>query len=280
MLRVAIVGLLALLLGGSVALDVAPCRSILERDCARPSRVTAKGDLRVEILARKRSVSFSLATADEDLREELGPSCPKGRCGCVEGVEYLDFKGPVPAFRQINAAERAIAAKAKCSIENANVMREVRRFAVSARLVSVAAFELEYCHTCGGSCHGRGVLATYDTKDGRALAVRDFLKADAVEALQRHMLEYVLQNYTEAVDREPERPRIAKELAARSRLDDGFFVEDGVVYVDLDSFVLGCAGGPFYPVPVPAELLTPAFAASLEVGGGAPSASPPPTRPQ
>ena len=41
------------------------------------------------------------------------------------------------------------------------------------------------------------------------------------------------------------------------------YVENGTVFVDLNSFALSCADGPFFPVPVPPALIGPAFAASL-----------------
>jgi len=252
-----------LLAAGTARAEGAPtaCASIADRDCPPLPRVTAKGNLRVEVVTRKRRVLIPLAGAATE--EDYTDSCPDGKCECTEIVQYFDFKGPVPGFRQVNADEFARAAKAKCSVDNSNVTREARRFAVSDAFVSTAFYELEYCRTCGGSCHGRTTLSTFDAQTGRALVLRDVLRPDAVAPLRAHMANYAAKAYADEVDRPAQRGFLAQELAQRPLLDDGFFVEDGKVFVDLDSFAFGCAGGSFYPVPVPPAMLTSAAAAKL-----------------
>ena len=120
-----------------------PCKSIVERDCAPVARVTAKGNLRVEVLEHKRTLHYPLSQVDEDRREEFASYCGKGPCECVEVVQYLDFKGPVPGFRQVNAVEHAAAQRVRCSVDNSDVHRQALQFAVSARFISTAFFELE-----------------------------------------------------------------------------------------------------------------------------------------
>lgn len=236
------------------------CTTITDRECTGLKRVTAKGDLRVEVLARRRSVSFPLTGAESE--EEFKASCADGKCTCQEAVEHFDFKGPIAAFRQVNAAEAAAAAKTKCSIENSNVWRRARHFAVSPHFISTGFFELEYCHSCNGSCHGAMALTTYDAKTGQVLKLRDALKADAVQALQRHMIETATKG---ATDSDAEKKYVAKQLESEFGsgpfLERGIYVENGVAYVDIDSFAVGgCADGAFYPVAVPRDMLTAAFA--------------------
>src|SRR5262249_11182304 len=159
-----------------------------------------------------------------------------GKCDCTEEVQFLEFKGPVPGFRQVNAFEHAAGAQAKCSIANSNVIREAVRFDVSDRLISTAIFELEYCRTCGGSCHGHTVLATYDGRTGVSLRIGDVLKPGAVRALREHMADYVAKT---TVDKDAEGPsgreftraRLGALLAQRSLIDEGLYVENGTVFV-------------------------------------------------
>jgi hypothetical protein len=254
---------LALFGAGARAEDAEPlCTSIVERECTGLPRVTAKGDLRVEVLARKRSLSFPL-TGDET-EEEFKASCVGGKCDCHEDVEHFDFKGPVPGFRQVNAAEAAAAAKVRCSIENSNVWRQARHFAVSPRLISTGFFELEYCHGCNGSCHGNMALTTYDAKTGRVLKLRDGLRADAVLALQQHMIGAATATATSELEKEGISRQLDSEFSSAKFLDRGIYVEKGAAYVDIDSFVvLGCAGGSFFPVAVPRVMLAPDFAVLL-----------------
>src|SRR5262245_54847570 len=177
-----LVGLIAAFAAiGAAGADEVVCTSIAQRDCAPLPRVMAKGNLRVEILTRKRELSFAPGPDDE-------PCYGGGKCVCGEVIEHLDIKGPVPAFREVNAAEeRAAAAASKCSVENSTVTRSIDHYLVSPHFISIAAFELEYCHTCGGSCHGTTVLSTYDAANGRLLRVGDAVKADQIEALRRFM---------------------------------------------------------------------------------------------
>ena len=264
--------LLAMLCALSVAHSVAhaeddtACRSIADRDrgrdCAPLPRVSVDHDLRVEIFTRAGSRSFPLASAT-GVADDLTSSCPDGTCTCEESVQYFEFKGPVPGFRQVNAAERAAAKRMRCSIENSNVDRSAMMFAVSARLVSTAISELEYCHGCGGSCHGHTTLTTYDGKTGRVLQVRDALAPGAVDALRRHMIDYIVTDHAGEDSRASLGGILTNELATRGLLDEGIYAEHGALYVNLNSFALSCAEGSFHPVPVPRELIAPSFAALL-----------------
>lgn len=261
MLRVLVLAWCALaLFGASAHAEEAEklCTTITDRECTALPPVTAKGDLRVEVLARRRSVSFRL-TGDES-EEDFKSSCSQGKCSCQEDVQHFDFKGPVPGFRQVNAAEMAAAAKTKCSIENSNVWRQARHFAVSKRFVSTGFFEMEYCHACNGSCHGAVALTTYDAQTGRVLTLRDALKADAVKALKRHMIDAALKTTATKDEGDYVRKQLGAELDQRPLLERGIYVENGTVYVDIDSFVFGCAGGSFLAVAVPRAMLTAAFA--------------------
>lgn len=240
----------------------APCRSILETACGPPQRVTAKGNLRIEVVSAKRSVTFPLGAAADDIREEYATSCSGGKCVCNELVQYFDFKGPVPGFRQVNEVERSTARRTKCSIENSTVTREASHFAVSKVFVSTAVFELEYCRTCGGSCHGRTTLATHDAKTGKSLTVGDAITS---EQLKRWKARLVQSTRTPAPSPEFVN-RIAKTVGALSRPGfrlGGIYVENGVAYVNLDTFLLSCADGSFFPLAIPAEFVTPSFATRL-----------------
>ena len=241
------------------------CMSILEsgEDCAPLPRVTAKGDLRVEVITRKRSLTFALRK-DDEIYEDLAPSCPGGKCACDEHVQYFDFKGPVPGFRQVNDFEMRAAAGTKCSIENSNVAREAMHFAVSARFVSTAIYQLEYCHGCGGSCHGTTVLATYDAQSGKSLHLRDVLKPGAEGALAAQLADDFVQASVDAPERAWTREQLVKELSARRLLEEGFYVENGRIYANLDSFVMSCAAGSFFPVAVRPAMIDPAMSAAVK----------------
>lgn len=265
MLRV-LFGALFLLLtaaGGAQAEgDAGSCASILARDCEPLTGVTARGNLRVEVFVRESTAKYPMAPDDEN----YAGSCEDGKCECDEDVRWLEFKGPVPGFTQVNAAERAASKKTACSAENANVMRHPMQYAVARQTVSTAAFELEYCRTCGGSCHGATALATYNSKTGAAYRVRDVVKPNSLAALQKHMVDAGLAAYQPPGQHESERKILVPEIQRRGAalLDQGVYVEKGKVYVDLDYFLNGCADGSFYPVALPAQLIAPSFAALLK----------------
>lgn len=236
--------------------------SINGDDCTPLPRVSVGRDYRVEIFTRQRAIFFPVPQGEDG--EELRLICTRGKCECSEHVQFFEFKGPHPGFRAINDIERSAAGKTQCSLENANINRDALAFAISPHLISTAISELEYCHGCGGSCHGSTKLATYDEQDGRLLHVGDFLKPGAADALRRHMIEFVIANYGADAGEAYIRKQLGDELAHRSLLDEGIYAEHGKLYLNLDSFVLGCAGGSFYPIPIPAELLTASIAARLE----------------
>jgi hypothetical protein len=216
-----LVGLFAVFaaLGVAQAQDTV-CTSITQRDCAPLPRVMAKGNLRVEILTQKRELSFVPGPDDE-------PCHGGGKCVCGEVIEHLDFKGPVHAFREVNAAEmRAAAAAAKCSVENSTVTRSIEHYLVSPHFISIAAFE-----------------------------------PDQVEALRRFMADdFAAKNFGDEDRAGGRKKLLVEELARRPLKDAGIYVENGTVFVDLDSFAMGCAGGSFHPIAVPVVMLTPAIA--------------------
>jgi hypothetical protein len=260
-LRVLLFALSATLLwGGAACAEDVTCKSIADRDCTHGvARVTARGDLRVEVFTRKRSLSFPLSSASSDERAEYASSCVGGKCACDEDVQHFEFKGPMPGFRQVNAIERDAAARMKCSIGDSTVMRTAGMFSAFAGLISTAVYELEYCRTCGGSCHGRTVLATYAGRTGDRLLVRDAVKPDAVAALRQHVVDHFVATFVDQAERPRQREKLAADLAQRPFLDEGIYVENGTVYVNLDRFALSCADSSFYPVPVPAALLKETF---------------------
>lgn len=265
MLRILFGTFLALLaaVGGAQAEgDASACASITARECEPLTGVTARGDLRVEVFVREGTAKYPMSPDDESY---VG-SCEDGHCECDEDVQWLEFKGPVPGFAQVNAAEVASSKKTACSAENDNVMRHPMHYAVSRQTVSTAAFELEYCRTCGGSCHGSTALATYNSKTGTAYRVRDVVKPNSLAALQKHMVDAGLAAYQPKAQHASERKILVPEIKRRGKalLDQGVYVENGKVYVDLDYFLNGCADGSFYPVALPAKLISPAFAALLK----------------
>ncbi len=264
MLRIFIVALCILGLAPAVADDaLPPCRSISDVECGPLPRVSVMQGVRVErVTARKRTVSYPLKGLGSET-DDYTQSCPGGTCACDEDVEYLSFKGGAAGLRIISAREKRAASLANCSIDNSTVWREPQHVAVSATLVSISTFDLEYCQTCGGSCHCHTILSTYDIRSGKALRIGDVLKPGSVDALRRQLVDdFVLKNFDEG-DRARERAQFAQEFSARPLVDEGFYVENGTVYANMDSFALSCAAGSFFPVAVAAGLIDPSFAALI-----------------
>ena len=256
--------ILALLAAVPAAPATAACNSIADEersDCPPPPRVTYGPDLRVEIVARKRQLTFPLSAELKD-DPTFDTACPRGKCACAELVERLDFKGPVPGFRQVNEAEWRASAAMKCSVENSSVSRQVLRFAVTKNFISTAVRELEYCHGCGGSCHGNGKLSAYDARSGGIVKLADAVDAGKLSDLKTRLIEnFVAAHVDEA--REATAKLVREDLDRSNFLEKGLYVEPSRVFVDLDTFALGCADGSFHPVEIPPEFLTPAFRARL-----------------
>jgi hypothetical protein len=264
MLRLLLTVLCALVLAHNVAWAEGEkkCTSITERDCAPLPRVSTGRDHRVEIFTRRRTIFFPVPQGEAG--EELRLVCTNGKCACTEHVQFFEFKGPHRGFRQVNDAERRAASRTHCSLQNANVNRDALAFALSAHLISTAISELEYCHGCGGSCHGSTTLATYDEQDGRLLQVGDFLKPGSVQALREHMADYIAGKHGEdSTNRATLRTRILAELAKRALIDEGVYAERGTLYINLNSFALSCADGSFHPIPIPPGLIKPGLAGML-----------------
>lgn len=238
----------------------AGCTSIADRDCPPLPAVTVKGDLHVEIITRESEHVYAPPGDIEDT--DLAGACANGRCVCRAFVQHLDFKGPVPGFRRVNEDEWRAAAALSCSAENARVGRDVVRFAVTRRTVSIAIGDLEYCVGCGGSCHGHTALKSYDAKTGAVLTLRDAIGPQKLEALRTRLVDDFLAANGESV-RDHTRTILRNDLVRTITLDAGLYVEPGAAFVNLDSFALGCASGSFHPVRIPRGFLTRAFRGRL-----------------
>ena len=266
MLRLVLAALCALVCAYNVAWaeggkQCASITSLNDPDCARLPRVNVGRDHRVEIFTRQRSIFFPVPQGEDG--DELRLICTDGKCECAEHVQFFEFKGPHRGFRAVNDLERSAANKTHCSLENAYVNRDALAFAVSAHLLSTAIAQLEYCHGCGGSCHGSTKLATYNADTGQALRVREILKPGTIDALRRHMIDFMVANYGSEEGRAGLRQRLTEDLSHHALSDQGVYAERGTLYVDLDSFALSCADGSFYPIPVPRDLIAPTVAALL-----------------
>lgn len=253
----------ALLAPASASADAgALCASISQGDrqeCPPLPRVTYGPDLRVEVVTVQRNLTFPVPAGDDELRSY----CRHGKCVCSEAVQRLDFKGPVPGFARANEAEMRAASALKCTAQNSNVERDVLHFAVTKAAVSTAVFELAYCHGCGGSCHGRAVLAAYDARSGVPILLKDAIDPRQLSALKARLVgQFVMKNFT-GDDRAFGLEQVGRDIASLT-LESGVYVEGAKVFVNIDTFALSCAAGPFHPVEVPAPFLTPGFRARLK----------------
>lgn len=250
------------ILGVTSEARAASCTSIADRDCPPLPAVTVNGDLRVEIRTREGEHVFPLPP-DYSEESDFANDCPGGKCVCGEFVQHLDFKGPVPGFRQVNEDEQRAAAARACSVENTHVRRDVNRFAVTKRTVSIAIGDVELCVGCGGSCHGHTALKSYDAKTGAALTLRDAIAPQKLEALRKRLGEdFVAANFDKSL-RERQGEFSGEDFTSAVTLDAGLYVEPGGVFVNLDTFPLGCADGSFHPVRIPRTFLTRAFRTRL-----------------
>ena len=248
------VATLTVRVGDAVA---AGCDSIAGelRDCPRLPAVTVGRDLRVEVVTRERTVTLR-PRGDEE------PPCPEGKCVCKEVVQHFDFKGPVPGFRAVNDEEGRAAAATTCTTASNSVLRAALKFSVTARTVSTAIYELDDCRGCNGSCHGAVRLSSFDATTGARLVLADAVAPQLLPALKARLIETFVAANAGADDKAFMRKQLADDLN-RDFARDGVYVEKGVVFVDLNTFVLSCAEGSFHPVAVPVEFLTPGFRARL-----------------
>jgi hypothetical protein len=226
------------------------------RGCAPLPALSVGPDLHVEVKTRSRTLDFAGTAKDEF-------PCPESKCRCQEHVEHFDFKGPVPGFRAVNEAEFRAADGMRCSAENVSVTRFAERFAVTKRSVSTAISEVEYCRGCGGSCHGRTRLSAHDAKTGVRLTLADAVEPNRIEALKDRLIEDFLAANPGVGDRAALRTNLAGDLARRNLAEDGLYVEDASVFLNLDTFAPGCAEGSFHPVAIPRTFLKPDFLARL-----------------
>jgi hypothetical protein len=108
------------------------------------------------------------------------------------------------------------------------------------------------------------LLTTYDANTGHEYKIRDIVPADDISALKEAMIKGAVDRYAMPEDypgqsRESLRSELTQILKSRPLTNDGIYVENGRVYVDVDDFIKGCVNGSFYPVEVPKQFIKPDF---------------------
>ncbi len=209
--------------------------------------------------------------------------CEKGGVvTCDESVRYVQFKYVRHDYDQqldenlslVNAWIENMGIARACSVSSIVVRFGPERIYARYPLISVVLFDLDYPRGAGGSCHGQHEALTFDTsKGGTPLSLADVVRAEDFPVLKAALLRELQGNHAGVFeDFEPEQrkqaqdrtPQEADDYLSTQAWKGGFFIERGMVHINIGRFLFDCATGNFNPVEVPDRFLMPEFLAVLK----------------
>jgi hypothetical protein len=180
----------------------------------------------------------------------------KSKCVCSADVVYpaLVAKDGSPA---VNAALKKIAEGYACTAETAITRL---RYDVTFNLGEIVSVVFDgYGRATGGqgSCHSQVLSLTANWKTGQVYKLADVLNAKEGQAITDSMVSYVMTYFgSRASKDDARRLEVSVRQSLKERLWNlGFYLKDRLLYVDLDDYILSCAEGPSFPVPIPSRFI-------------------------
>lgn len=200
--------------------------------------------------------TYPITVAAEDQYGDLTHYCVDQKCTCEESVKYVVVAGNGKGVYAINTRERENSELyQRCNFDYAYIQREPRYIYTSSKVVSTAIYELVFGRTSNGSCHGGIKLTTYDVNSGKPYLLGDVISKKDLAKLKAELSATFAAKHSTT----------AKNIADTITDQSGIYIENNNIYVNLDSFILGCADGSFFPIPIPQNLILPEFLENLQL---------------
>jgi len=256
--------------------------SILDRDFLgdKPAIIAHGVDIKL-IGGEKKSIDYPVTKKEFEDKlgveaSEINRYCPNQKCTCEEKIGYFEFSGKPKGLDKINKTEKENSKKLSCNWEMSSIDHLSQFGFANLQLASVAIYEVEYGLGAGGSCHGHHKMKTYDAETGSQYILQNIIKTEYISKLNDALLKdfmarYAENNINEITDDKEKKEHlenikksVQKYLKETSVIEQGFVVENGKVYTNIDNFLFSCAEGNFFPVEVPKEFITPEFLEKLK----------------
>lgn len=229
-------------------------------------------------------LAFHLKPDDKEFHERF---CPSDRCVCKSDIQYVRITSESQGVRLINQRLRADAEKARCVYLQAVASMEQEVTHLSAHVVSVVELAESLNIGAQGSCHQSVAVHTYELATAKEYLLGDIINPSSLSKLretlpasiaaehdrQDHEVDYEqwkanppagrkdgYKPYVEpaedfARDVETGRRKV-DSLSDRDLLRAPIFIKNTHLFININDYIFGCAGGTFHPAEIPASMIT------------------------
>lgn len=174
---------------------------------------------------------------------------------CESDVRYPVLTGTDEHIKHVNKAFLNLAEGSRCSSYYTVATLSPEVIEQSGTIISVLFHQMLYPWGGNGSCHGRWVPMVFDLQSGQQLSLKDVLDETDYPAVRKYVLSE-LESFS--IDDRKIDSYMLSDMAIR--LDKeltgfGFYIQNGHVYIELNSFLLSCADGNHLPVRLPSRFI-------------------------
>lgn len=210
----------------------------------------------VELLTlQKGDISFHLTPQERDEWYVWNGLQPPNEVSCEANVVYPRITTSFPTADKVNAILLKMAEETRCSAELSNAWQQVHVAVLSGSLFSFHINRIPYPRGGNGSCHGNWESGIYDLESGRTVTLSDLVPEKNIQALRDYVIDYWRNYGQDGIKVEDyEIGQLEKRLQEKP-LGFPIFYEKGRIWMDVNEFMVGCAGGNSYPVELPARLI-------------------------
>ncbi len=236
------------------------------------------------IILSEGDIVFRLRPADKEYSERF---CPSDRCVCESELEYVRITSVSQGVRLINRRLRADAEKARCTYLQGLASMDQEVTHLSSHSVSIVEISESESLGANGSCHQAVAVHTYELATGKEYLLGDIISPSSLSQLRLSLPASVAAEHNRQANEsayeqwkantppgwknaykpylEPAEDLAHEEQEARRKLDSlsdqdllnaAIFIKNNHLFININDYIFGCAGGMFHPAEIPASLIT------------------------
>ncbi|MDQ2735458.1 MAG: hypothetical protein M3Y55_10810 [Pseudomonadota bacterium] len=183
----------------------------------------------------------------------------KNQCVCDANVTYPSvLRGE--RVEEVNQAFKKVAQDYACNQDTAITKLTYEVTFDEGSTVSVVFDGYSRETGAGGSCHSGIQAMTANVQTGHVLALKEALEEAQEAAIRESIVNYVKSYFLErqvddSFEAVQSRLKELNNRLSKNLWERGFYIRDRQVFINLNDYILGCAEGPSFAVPIPRQYI-------------------------
>lgn len=210
------------------------------------------------IQVQQGEIKFPISAADRRILIDDGYTIAEKQhdVSCQADVKAVALdERQFPGSRRLNDLILKQAQAAACAKEFREAKFIPESIVLENNLISILFYRLQYPAGGNGSCHGGWQTVTADVRGGYVYMLSDLLDDKQLSAFYVYMSEKLSQ--LGEPDSRPSTKSIDLIIEELKNNPDkfGFYLQQGKLFLEVNSFLLSCAEGNHFPVEIPLQFI-------------------------